>query len=239
MTLFRWLRSVHSPTLIFCCVILSLSIWPGFFSNVAFWGTLFLPFLLVFVVLSLVGILCLEIVRIWINQTSIRNPVSVPFAAQPEPVRGQRRSKTNTFMAVVFAALLLFLQVPRRLGFLISWPFFEHSLKTTVVQRIEDLKENGSHQAAYISPDYLRARGYRLPGRGQWTGIYYISSIGVDAHGGTYFVAGFSGFFSLHAFHGFAHRPHSNNTPFGKENYHTRRIFGDWYLFKVTDETFG
>lgn len=36
---------------------------------------------------------------------------------------------------------------------------------------------------------------------------------------------------------GFAYRPNLDGTPFGNAYYHTSHLFGEWYVFRVSDDS--
>jgi hypothetical protein len=68
-------------------------------------------------------------------------------------------------------------------------------------------------------------------------GVYQVLRCVADLRGGVYFQThvGYGGLLTHRTTHGFAHNPNSSGTPFGDEQYHCVRLFGDWYCFQATE----
>lgn len=196
----RWLRSIHHPILQACILLLCLSIWPGHLDNIAFLGMVAFGILLV----TPVGwLIFLVLIGLIIRQKAGAEAEKVPKKAS---TRSHQRSNKASLKAVVLTLLLLFFQVPRSVGFLVSWRSFSQALRT-----------------------------YEHTSLKRHVGLYKIRRV-ERGGSGSYFTTGFSGIGSSHAFHGFVHLPDATTTPFGSKNYRTHRIIGNWHVFKVTDE---
>ncbi|MEM9807257.1 MAG: hypothetical protein AAF959_18485 [Cyanobacteria bacterium P01_D01_bin.56] len=126
---------------------------------------------------------------------------------------------------------LVILRVPLWLGVTVSRPFFDQYVSnppqttalTDTKQQISTWRSSGTTGRLTLN---------------QQIGIYGVSQIAIDTNGGTYFVTDSQGFISTHTLYGIAYRP-QQQTPFGHENYYSRRILGDWHEFRVVDERSG
>ncbi|MEM9807258.1 MAG: hypothetical protein AAF959_18490 [Cyanobacteria bacterium P01_D01_bin.56] len=198
----KWLRSIHQPVLQVCFLLLGLSIWPGHLDNIAFWSVIALGTSLV----TPIGWLILLVFGGFILRWIAAIPTDTEKGPKETPERYHHRSRDASLRVILLTLLLLFFQVPRSLGFLVSWRSFANALRT-----------------------------YEHTPLKRHIGLYKIRRV-ERGGSGSYFVTNFSGIGASHAFHGFVHLPDETKTPFGSKNYRTRRVIGNWHLFKVTDE---
>ncbi|MEM7063277.1 MAG: hypothetical protein AAF572_08935 [Cyanobacteria bacterium P01_B01_bin.77] len=140
-----------------------------------------------------------------------------------------QRSIFATVGMLIATLCLLMLRIPLLLGFVVSRPFF-----TSYLEQNETVPSTELTEAEQLSDWRRLAKAGRLSLDERFLGLYGVSKIGIDAHGGTYFVIETEGLISTQTYYGIAHRP-QRQTPFGSENYRSRRIMGDWYEFRVTD----
>ena len=180
---------------------LALSVWPGMLSEAVF-TVLMIALLTAFVwipvgVAALMGF-ALLLHRHW------RSGDLVPIW-WPEPVA--------VGVVLVASVGLLVLNVPRRLGFLVSRAPFE------------------SLVAAAPSSSHGVPLHQRL-------GIYAVDQFAADPRGGTYFrvFVGSDGIGPDTMSYGFVKTPNTEGTPFGAAQYRYRRVIGDWYWFMASDD---
>ncbi len=121
-------------------------------------------------------------------------------------------------VAVVLAMLfvtgaLLWLHVPRRIGFEFSRSAFE--------QRLPESRRGDSTIARRI-------------------GLYPVDEMRVDARGGVYFRvdSGLDGISPDTMSYGFVHEPNDAGSPFGASKYRTRRLGGGWSWFQASNDWF-
>lgn len=69
-------------------------------------------------------------------------------------------------------------------------------------------------------------------------GMYKVDVYAIDSRGGTFFRthAAAEGISPDTLSIGFAHRPNRYGTPFGSARYELNHLYGDWYLFSVSDD---
>lgn len=69
-------------------------------------------------------------------------------------------------------------------------------------------------------------------------GIYQVDEYAADPRGGVYFRTGWTGdgIGPDRLSFGFAYRPNTEGSPFGSKYYAPRRLFGQWYWFKASDD---
>jgi hypothetical protein len=103
--------------------------------------------------------------------------------------------------------------IPRRIVFIPCEPRFEQMLPSAP------------------PADTRAALGRRL-------GIYHVDEWATDARGGVYFRTGTGpdGIGPDTMSYGFAYQPNRAGSPFGASRYMIRRLFGDWYWFRASDD---
>lgn len=82
------------------------------------------------------------------------------------------------------------------------------------------------------APDRL----YRDAHNNQRIGPYVVDLFCKDERGGVYFRTSATPEGPDILSHGFAYRPNLNGAPFGKSSYKINRIYGDWYVFSISDD---
>jgi hypothetical protein len=107
--------------------------------------------------------------------------------------------------------------VPRRVGFLAHERAFERLLPS-------------APSAGASTPTPL----------GRRVGIYSVDEWATDLRGGVYFRTGTGpdGLGPDTMSYGFAHQPNRQGSPFGAAHYAVRRLFGDWYWFRASNDWF-
>ncbi len=71
-------------------------------------------------------------------------------------------------------------------------------------------------------------------------GIYHVDEWATDERGGVYFRTGtgIDGIGPDTMSYGFAHQPNRTGSPFGASEYEVRRLFGNWYWFRASNDWF-
>jgi hypothetical protein len=79
-----------------------------------------------------------------------------------------------------------------------------------------------------------------VPQRQRRIGIYWVDKYVADPRGGVYFRTGtgVDGFGPDVMSYGFAYRPNADGSPFGGARYGRWRLFGDWYWFRASDDSY-
>ena len=111
-------------------------------------------------------------------------------------------------------SILILNGMPRRVAFVVSQPAFQRHVAKAPVS------EHG---------------GVAL---GRMLGVYYVDRYATDPRGGVYFRthAGADGIGPDTMTYGFAFRPNSEGTPYGRAGYHYSHIIGDWYVFSASND---
>ncbi len=223
----RWFRLIHKPTLLCCCTALFLSIYPGKLSLVT--GN-FIFLAVAWVYLHPMGVL-LGLVALVLGWVMVRRNLGPHYFRPKQQSATTKRKRLMAALGMVAATgSLIALNIPLWLGFMISRPFFNHYLNRLETRSTTELTDVEQQLANWRSSAHMGHVSLK-----QQLGVYPIRHIGIDKEGGSYFVVETDSWFSTDTYYGIAHRPQSL-TPFGQQNYHSRRILGDWYEFKVTEE---
>ncbi len=120
-------------------------------------------------------------------------------------------------LAIAFGSyLLLKLYVPRRIAFAMNQSRFEQRLRD--FERGVTTKKNAVTRA----------------------GIFRIDQTEADPRGGVYFrvFQGQDGLSPDTMSYGFVYQPNHEGSPFGAAHYLTRRLQGDWFWFRASDDSF-
>jgi hypothetical protein len=82
------------------------------------------------------------------------------------------------------------------------------------------------------------ASGYRDKVLGRLLGFYYVDRYGADPRGGVYFRthSGADGIGPDTMSYGFAFRPNTEGTPFGRAGYCYSHVVGNWYVFSASND---
>jgi len=74
----------------------------------------------------------------------------------------------------------------------------------------------------------------------RWLGIYHVDEWASDQRGGVYFRTGTGpdGIGPDTMSYGFVYRPNREGSPFGASHYMVRRLGGDWYWFRASNDWF-
>ncbi|MBY0459404.1 MAG: hypothetical protein K2V38_18930 [Gemmataceae bacterium] len=138
------------------------------------------------------------------------------LAARPEPP-ARRRWWGVRSAAVMFGTMaLLWFHVPQRVAF----AFCAADLRGLV-----DAAPVGEYRG-----------GVEL---GRKVGPYRVDRYAADERGGVYLrtATGPDGIGPDQMSYGFAFRPSGRGTPFGNARYRQRHLFGDWWVFAVSDDS--
>lgn len=182
---------VFALTAVTAGALLFLSLWPGVLGGLVFGFPDFVLYL------PLLAAWTLTVVAVGLSDLRRR----------PE------RRRWGLLAAAVWAgtALLLWGQIPRRVGLAVSLPSFT------------ELADGPPAEAVPL--------GRRL-------GLYRVEWYGPDRRGGVYFRTryGPNGIGPDGMSYGFAFRPNAEGTPFGNAYYGCQHLFGDWYWFWASDD---
>lgn len=189
---------VCALSVIISLVLLVLSIYPGVLPDLLFLGLLSSPFW--FPGLCLLGVFFINLSH---DTPSLHRP---PFL--------QRRSAKLSLTVLVLNSVLLWTDIPCRLGFLLSQPEFSALAESVPVP----LSERGILE-------------YRA-------GLFKVDRCDTDPRGGLYFRThrGSDGLRPREISYGFARRPNPSGSPFGNVNYRRSHLIGDWYCFAASNE---
>lgn len=138
------------------------------------------------------------------------------LAARPEPP-GRRQWWGVRSAAVMFGTMvLLWLHVPQRVAFVFAAP--------------------GLRGLVDDAPVCEYRGGVEL---GRQVGPYSVDRYAADRRGGVYFrtATGPDGIGPDQMSYGFAFCPNDEGTPFGNARYGRRHLFGDWWVFAVSDDS--
>jgi hypothetical protein len=136
------------------------------------------------------------------------------IASRPEPP-GRRRWWGVLSAGIMFGTIaLLWFRVPQRIAF----AFCYADLRGLV--------------------DAAPADEFRREEIGCQVGPYWVDQYGADQRGGVFFrtATGPDGIGPDQMSYGFAFRPNGQGSPFGNSRYGQRHLFGDWYVFAVSDD---
>ncbi|MFO0950214.1 MAG: hypothetical protein U0835_03495 [Isosphaeraceae bacterium] len=139
-----------------------------------------------------------------------------PVSSKGQVVRRWVQVLGLSFVLVLGSFGLALSRWPVRVGFAASRPAFERYLPAA-------------------PPPGGRTRAGESLG---WFGIYRVDVCARDERGGVFFRTGTGpdGVGPDRESYGFAYRPNTQGTPFGRAGYRLRRLAGDWYIFSVSDD---
>lgn len=136
------------------------------------------------------------------------------FRTKTDGGQRQRIAVGLVFAALILTPLLLGTYIPRRLVF----QQYQSDFETLLV----DAPSAADGSTVPLNADF---------------DLYWVDHWGTDRRGGVYFrtlVTGEKG--SKGSSYGFAHRPNSDGSPFGNENYEIHHLTGEWYTFSASDK---
>ncbi len=132
---------------------------------------------------------------------------------RPRPFPTRQALATPIVAATALA--LLTADVPRRTAFAYSRPAFEKTLSMA--------KQSGRQETNCV----------------RWLGVYKVDKCVSDHRGGVYFrvFSHIEGFSADTVSYGLAFRPNAEGPPFGAARYRTSRLSGDWFVFRVSNDS--
>ena len=178
--------------------VLTLSVWPGLLEEYFFKALLFS---VIWVPLILIAFVIFA-VRLYRQRHRDRLIPTPKWATLTIPI------------ILLFTITSLALNIPCRIGFMISRSAFEELQKTISSPPTEPVALN------------------------RQAGLYLVDSYATDTRGGLFFRThwGPDGIGPDTMSYGFAYQPNNTGSPFGNKAYATRKITGHWHWFRTSDD---
>ena len=197
-------RAVLIVTVLSAFAALGLSIWPGALEDMLLTAMLYSVVGIPLALCGLAGVAVVLYRRHWkgLDALSTREAFAIPVVA-------------------VVTLLLVVLQIPRHVAFLLARSSFEQMV-----------------QSAPMFEYNRRPLNYEGPRRNIKLGLYEVDWYVRDPRGGVFFRThlGPDGLGPDQMSYGFAYQPNREATPFGSARYNVHRMVGEWYSFCVSND---
>ncbi len=189
-----------------------MSAYPGVLNDLAFIAILFFPIWIPAVVIG-------GWIVLLMNARAAEKAGKPVLLADDEIGGGKPPVSSRRWIIVSIAILILSFVlikngIPRRVAFVLSRSAFQQCLATA---------PPSEYQGEVL---------------GRWLGVYFVDRHAADPRGGLYFRthAGADGIGPDTLSYGFAFRPNSVGTPFGRAAYRYSHMVGDWYVFSASND---